>query len=164
MHDYGISLKEPRGWNTRFYRIIEPLRGGAMLQAATVPLVESDLSTYQPDTCATMTANDALLIAMIFDPDPEIANFPKPVRASVDDFKFVAGDFTHLQGLPDHQIQSRVVFKHAGRICELVGCFGSSNPDAALVAKIISSLRTLRVGSSAAKEPNGDAVEIRLPT
>jgi hypothetical protein len=163
LRDYGISLAEPSGWYTRFYRVVEPLLGAAILQAATVPLVESDYATYQPDTCATLGANDALLIAMIFDPDPGASSLPRPRLGALGNFAFAPAHFTHLQSLSMDQIQARTVFILGDRICELVACFGSSNPDAGLLGRIVSSLRSLDVPATAqAKDPHGDAVEVRL--
>lgn len=163
MHDYGIQFSEPSAWHGRFYRVVDPIFGPATLQASTVPFVDADYSSYQMGTCATLSSDDALLIAMIYDPEPFTGK--KTVRnlGSLRDFSFGPADFTQLQGLPSQQIQARAVLKHGGRICELVACFGSSNPSNRLLGAATSAFRTLQVSGSAKKESNGGAVEVRLP-
>jgi hypothetical protein len=162
LHDYGITLQEPQGWNTRFYRVIAPLRGPAVLQACTASFAASDYSTYQPATCAGLSPSDALLIAMIFDPAYTPTNWSKPTLSSVAGFAFGLSDFGLFQGLPQNQIQARSVFIFGGRMCEIVGCFGSNNPDGRLLGSIMQSIHTLQIGPSAAKESDGQAVEVSL--
>jgi hypothetical protein len=163
LHDYGIEFTEPSAWHGRFYRVVDPIFGPATLQASTVPFVDADYSSYQMATCATMSANDALLIAMIYDPEAFTAKKAVPTFGSLRDFSFGPADFTQIQGLPSEQIQARAVIKHGGRICELVACFGSSNPSNRLLGAATSAFRTLRVSGSPRKEANGGAVEVRLP-
>jgi hypothetical protein len=163
MHDYGIQFTEPSAWHGRFYRVVDPIFGPATLQASTVPFVDADYSSFQMATCPTMSGDDALLIVMVYDPEAFTAKKSVPNFGSLKDFSFGPGDFTQLQGLPSQQIQARTVLKHGGRICELVACFGSSNPSNRLLGAATSAFRTLHVSGSAGKESNGGAVEVRLP-
>ena len=163
LHDYGISLNEPSGWHTRFYRIVSPVTSPVTVQAATVPFVDSDLSTFQVETCAQLGPKDALLIALVYEPVSPAQVWAPSVVTSFAGFSFRPGDFGQIMGLPANQVQARRTFTVANRVCELIACFGSDNPDIGTVNTIIASLRTLRVREAASKEANGQAAEVVFP-
>src|SRR4051812_13346574 len=119
MHDYGVAFDLPVGWNTRFYKIVEPVVSPVMIQAATIPFVEDDLSAYQADTCTKLGPKDAIVIAQVYDPSPPDQVWPPLVVSTLQDFTFATPDFAQIQGLPRNQIQARKSIVIANRMCEI---------------------------------------------
>jgi|SRR5579862_70252 len=159
IHDYGVAIEEPAGWHTRIVKIVAPIESPVMLHIATVPVATSDYSFYQYELCNSLGPNDAAIIAIIHAPD-EVRS--STVVRDFSKFAFAVADYVTIQGLPRGQVQARRVLTVHNRECELVGCFGTTNPSATLLHAMTTSLRTLEVSPSSAKKSDGHGQEVSL--